>query len=156
MVQPVEEIKLIGMKEEFASGGIGVSKEDWENDHGGSQSSDGLFNSYSDNLTVRFSCSGNDCNGNVKYIEKAYGDKNKIPIDDARTASTTYFPADAKYVNTYTNAGGSTVDLYNSESLKSRFPASEFIGGQPGDFTAIYRNQTGAVTTFIIAIGNNP
>lgn len=94
--------------------------------------------------------------GNVWYIERVWGDDNAVSLEAARRESKNFIPADAQFVRTYTSQGGSTVDLYTSESLKGQFPASDFIGGKPGDFIILYRNQTGRTTTSIIAVGDNP
>ena len=93
---------------------------------------------------------------NAAYIERIWGDSNAVSLEDARRESKNFIPADAKFVRTYISRNGNTVDLYTSEFLKSRFPAAEFVGGKPGDFIILYRNQTGRTTTFIITIGNSP
>ena len=54
--------------------------------------------------------------------------------------------------------GDRPVDLYTSESLKSRFPAGPGTGGEPGDLIVLYRVRPpdSRVTSIVIAIGNNP
>jgi hypothetical protein len=141
----------------YASGGLGLDRADWERTRGegrpDSPSSPMFFAYEGGTFQVRFS---EIRSGNVSYIERVWGDRNALPIEDARKASKQFIPADAKFVKTYTSQGGSTVDLYKSESLKGRFKGDEWTGGKPGDFIILYRNQTGRTTTFIAATGNNP
>lgn len=141
----------------YASGGLGLDRADWERAHGegrpDSPSSPMFFAYEGGTFQVRFS---QISSGNVSYVERVWGDRNALPIEDARKESKQVIPADAKFVKTYTSQGGSTVDLYKSESLKGRFKGNEWTGGKPGDFIILYRNQTGRTTTFIAATGNNP
>lgn len=140
-----------------ASGGLGLAQADWEHLHGSGRpdnaSSPMFFEYESGKFQVQFS---EIRSGNVGYIERVWGDRNAIPLEEARRESKNLIPADAKFVRTYISQSGSTVDLYTSESLKDRFAASDFIAGKPGDFIILYRNQTGRTTTFIISVGNNP
>ncbi len=135
----------------YKSGGLGLDRAAWESSHGNALADGTSFFRYeNDKFAVMFSA------GNANHIERAYGDRNAVPIADARTESKLFIPADAKFVRTYTSRSDSTVELYTSESLKSRFSESNFIGGKAGDFIVLYRNQTGKVMTFIATIGNNP
>jgi hypothetical protein len=141
----------------YVSGGLGLDRADWERSHGegrpDSPSSPMFFAYEGGTFQVRFS---EIRSGNVSYIERVWGHRNALPVEDARKASKQFIPADAKFVKTYTSQGGSTVDLYKSESLQDRFKDNEWTGGKPGDFIILYRNQTGRTTTFIAATGNNP
>jgi hypothetical protein len=141
----------------LSSGGLGLDRAEWERMHGGGKSdnpdSTMYFGYENGKFVVQFSKLKS---GNVSYIERVWGDRNAVSIEEARSESKQFIPADAKFVKTYTSRGGSTVDLYTSEALKGRFAAAEFIGGKPGDFIILYRNQTGLTTTFIAGVGNNP
>lgn len=141
----------------YASGGLGLDRADWERSHGsGTPDNPGspmLFGYEGGKFQVQFSSVRS---GNVEYVERVWGDRNAVPIEEVRAESKQFIPADAKFVRTYTSRSGSTVDLYRSESLKGRFSDDDWTGGKPGDFTILYRNQTGRTTTFIIGTGNNP
>jgi hypothetical protein len=141
----------------YASGGLGLDRADWERTHGEGKPDDPgspmFFGYEGGKFQVQFS---GVRTGNVEYVERVWGDRNAVPIEEARKESKLFIPADAKFVRTYTSQGGSTVDLYRSESLKGRFGADDWTGGKPGDFIVLYRNQTGRTTTFIAAMGNNP
>jgi hypothetical protein len=141
----------------YASGGLGLDRADWERSHGSgapdNPSSPMIFGYEGGKFQVQFSSVRS---GNVEHVERAWGDRNAVPIEEAREESKQFIPADAKFVKTYTSRSGSTVDLYKSESLKGRFSDDDWTGGKPGDFIILYRNQTGRTTTFIAATGNNP
>lgn len=141
----------------YASGGLGLELTAWEQEHGKGKpdnASSPMFYGYEDGkFQVQFS---KIKSGNVEYIESVWGDRNAVPIEDARKESKQFIPADSKFVKSYTSRSGSTVDLYVSESLKGRFSDEDWTGGKPGDFIILYRNQTGKTTTFIISTGNNP
>lgn len=141
----------------YSSGGLGLAQTDWERLHGSGRpdnaSSPMFFQYEGGKLQVQFS---EMSSRNVGYIERVWGDRDAVPIEEARRESKNFIPSDAKFVRTFTSRSGNTVDLYTSQSLKDRFAASNFIGGKPGDFIILYRNQTGRTTTFIVSVGNNP
>ena len=141
----------------YESGGLGVDFEFWEKEHGKGNPDDPKspsYYSYEDGkFVIQFS---EGTKGKVQYIEHPWGDKNAVTIDVARNESKKLIPKDAKFLKSYKSQSGSTVDLYHSDSLKTQFSEDNFIGGKPGDFIILYRNQTGKTTTFIIALGNNP
>lgn len=141
----------------YASGGLGLDRADWERLHGsGAPDNPGspmTFGYEGGKFQVQFSSVRS---GNVEYVERVWGDRNPVLIEEARKESKQFIPADAKFVKTYTSRSGSTVDLYKSESLKGQFSDDGWTGGKPGDFIILYRNQTGRTTTFIIGTGNNP
>lgn len=141
----------------YASGGLGLDRAAWERTHGEGKPDDPsrpmFFDYEGGKFQVRFS---GVRAGNVEYVERVWGDRNAVTLEDARKESKQFVPTDAKFVRTYTSRSGSTVDLYRSESLKGRFGANDWTGGKPGDFIILYRNQTGRTTTFIAATGNNP
>lgn len=84
-----------------------------------------------------------------------------ISIEESRALSKKFIPSDSKFIKTYKNQSGSSVDLYTSESLKSlesRFPANApgvWTGGEVGNFIVIYSG-TDEVKRIVIGTGNNP
>ena len=141
----------------YESGGIGLSRTEWENLSGIANENSPLapiYYSYKDGkYTVQFAPPKS---GNVRYIEYSWGDKNAVNIKDAREESKKFIPKDAKFKKTYVSISESIVDLYESKSLKNRFSKDYFFDSELGEFIIIYRNQTGKTTSFIIATGNNP
>lgn len=95
-------------------------------------------------------------NDRVAYLEHSWGDRDAKSFDFATGAVRPFLPSDAKMVRAYKARSGNTVHLYHSDSLGLLFPPEAFLGGTPGDFIVIYRDVTGKVTSFLIAIGNNP
>lgn len=154
---PTATPQPIPTESQYDSGGLGLDLSAWAKLHGvgkpDSPSSPMFFSYENGKFIVQYS---KVSTGNVKYIERSYGDQNAVSIEQARKESKSFIPKDAKFVKTYKSQSGSTVDLYQSESLKSRFSEESYIGGKPGDFIILYRNQTGKTTTFIISVGNNP
>jgi hypothetical protein len=75
-----------------------------------------------------------------------------------------FLPNHAKALKTY-QRDMTTVNLYHSEWLEGRFPATMeikgkkwpvWVGGEPGDFTLQYNVYHGQAHSLIIALGNNP
>lgn len=148
-----EKVKI----EDLPSGGLGLELPVWEQLHGPgtqNQATTNLFYSYEEGkYFVQYT---KIKSGNVRSIERTYGDRDAVTINEAREESRKYIPKDAKFVRSYTSSGGSTVDLYASEYLKKEMTDDSIGGGKPGEFIIIYRNLTGRTTSFIVATGNNP
>ena len=122
----------------FDSGGLGLARPEWERAHGRPQRDVGGFIDYEGGrFNIAF------MGDNVWRIERSWGDQGAVPLDAARAESRGLIPPDATFVRTYAARGDRTVDLYTSESLKSRFPAGPWTGGEPGDL-------------IVLATGNNP
>lgn len=133
----------------FESGGLGLQKADFEASHT-KTGTDIMGAIYDNNLIVSFQ------SDRVWYIERQWGSDAPVTHEDVEVLSATLIPTDSVLVETYNPDGRpeTTVNLYMSESLKSRF--GEWIGGEAGNFTIQYNTYDGAVTRLIIAIGNNP
>jgi len=89
----------------FASGGLGLSKAEWEQQH----TQSGTFGSFVDY-------------DNGKYALTFVDDKIEY-LEQARDAAQTLTPEDSQFLETYSPEGFPEliVDLYVSESLKGRF-----------------------------------
>ncbi len=144
----------------FDSGGIGLDKKDWEETHGMEKPSvEGMyeykFDKYDyDKLRVKFSS-----NLRIKYIEwDSDYSYNLNPVGIYK-----FIPSDAKRKNRtttkepYSTTRTQTIEFYTSETLKSRFPESEFNGGNAGEFIIIYSTDTlnKKTISFSIKIGGN-
>lgn len=141
----------------FHSGGLGLTRSDWEAIHGsGSKDNSGWFHYANEAYVIDFA-SWSTPEYSAWHIERQWGwpRPKPVPLDEARSEARSLIPTDSKLVKTYTTQQGRLVDLYFSESLKRRFPARMFIGGEPGNFIVLYR-PTNPVDTMIIGIGNNP
>jgi hypothetical protein len=144
----------------YASAGLGLSRSDWERQHGTPTRKAGLTADYEGGkYYIIFA------DDNVSHLEYTWGDKNAVSLDDARSTVKSLIPSDAKLVRTYVPREARLGDLYFSESLKTRFQpvtmpggATEdpWIGGKPGELLILYRLNNKRVTSFAVAIGNNP
>ena len=80
---------------------------------------------------------------NAGYIARNF--KEPVTIDVARDESKQLIPADSKLLVTYRSGSTIEVDLYRSETLKTRFGEDAWHGGGPGDFIVMYRVEGGTV-----------
>lgn len=136
----------------FRSGGLGKTRAEWEATYREPEDETvGMFTYANGNYRVMFS------EGRVGHIEHSWGDQNKKSRAFADGATRPLIPNDAQLIEEYKSPrSGSTVVRYRSNSLAAILPAAAFTGGEPGDFIIIYRDTTGQITSYIIALGNNP
>ncbi|QDV38864.1 hypothetical protein ElP_68230 [Tautonia plasticadhaerens] len=141
-----------------------MSRADWERTHGAlEQEVAGFFHYEDESYAVMY------LDGNVRHVERTWGDAGAVTPTKARSAAKSLIPRDAKLVRSYRSQTGRPVELYTSASLKERFraaetpegePESPWIGGKPGDFIVIYRvyrfRSGDRVTSIVASIGNNP
>lgn len=135
----------------FFSGGLGLSKEDWEVQH--TQTGSDIFGPIYDNQYI---VSFRD--NKIWYIERQWSSVNAVSPQDVEAESSTLLPNDSQLVTVYNPSGRpeTTVRLYISEALKDRFAEDDFVGGEPGNFTVQYNTFDNQVTRMIISLGNNP
>lgn len=135
----------------FRSGGLGKTREEWEAAYQKpSQEQSGAFIYASGTYAVMFTA------GRVSYIERRWGDRDAKSLDYAIGSSRPLLPSDASTKQRYKARSGNTVDLFHSPLLATVYAPDAFIGGSAGDFIVIYRDVTGKVTSYVIALGNNP
>ncbi|MCG3208597.1 MAG: hypothetical protein FOGNACKC_02208 [Anaerolineae bacterium] len=143
----------------YSSGGLGLSRSDWEQNHTATNLDyNPLGTGYDHTYDVMFQV------GNVWYIERQWpaGDAATVDIIDNETQNL--IPADSQFIKTYSPDGRpeTTVNLYFSESLKSRFDSADnefgnwWAGGEPGNFIVQYNKYDFGITRMIFSIGNNP
>jgi len=139
----------------FASGGLGLSQQEWEQRYGpGNPSETPGYLWYQGRYLVAYQ------EGNVSYIEQRWSPETAITFDEAQAQSGGLIPADRQYVQTYSpdpeGRPDLVVDLYLSQTLISRFGGNVWVGGQPGNFTVSYNVFETGVTRMVITLGNNP
>lgn len=135
----------------FSSGGLGLSRIDWEHLHGRPVRDEPFAQYENGSMVATF------MDGNLWRLERIWGDFAAVELDVARDGGQRLIPSDARLVRTYSTTDGRTVDLYKSESLGVRFPDSRWTGGEAGDFIVLYRIRgDGLVTSLVAATGNNP
>lgn len=120
----------------YASGGLGLSKTDWEKRYGPSTARSEYYALTSPS-------------GNIKNIRASWNDAQAISLDAARNRAKGLLPADAVYVRAYDirdQVNWTTVEVFLSESLAARFPGENTIWtgdkssttSQPGTCSAWY------------------
>ena len=83
-----------------------------------------------------------------------------VSIDAAMAAADQYKPGDAQYLTSYAPDGRpeTTVDVFSSVMLAERLGQAPhlWIGGEPGTFIVQYNRYPDGVTQAILSTGNNP
>jgi hypothetical protein len=117
----------------FASGGLGLSKEEWEQIHG-QPSKVSIFLEYNDGqLIVGLS------NNNIWHLERIWSSQDAVTLEAARDDVRQYLPADAQLTQSIDRGDGRLVDVYTSASLTPRFGETAWNGGKPGTFAIQFR-----------------
>jgi hypothetical protein len=140
------------------TGGLGMSRAAWEAKAGALVGQGPFGPKYANGVAVAF------IDGMVSRIDYDFPQDNYPTPTDAHNTGKTFLPDDATLTKTY-QRDETTVNLYHSEWLKDRYPATMTIRsaevslwpeGKPGDFTLQYNVYEGRVHALIIALGNNP
>jgi hypothetical protein len=148
----------------FGSGGLGLTLDDLHAKYG-----TGASTILGESIPV-----GNgrlivkEHNGVIDALERSFDAG--VSFNDAEAIGLLLAPPDAELLQTYLTEVGSTVDLFYSPSLESRFPPtfnigdeeySTWVNGEPGQFFIGYGGYNPAVgnnevTRMVIGLGNNP
>lgn len=149
----------IGREKGFSSGALGISRQFWDSQHKLSKNRSGIFFYEGLRYIVQYQ------NDNIYCFERSWGETG-ISKQQVMIEITKMIPSDSKFIKSYSSPDTkSTVYLYFSESLISRFPKSIkfgnselslWSGGKPGDFIVIFNEKREKVTRVVIAPGNNP
>jgi hypothetical protein len=147
-IQPPLTPTVIGGAAIFQSGGLGQDNAYWEANFGPSSKNAG-FVAYGGFNTLAYG-------DNIALIWVQW--RVAITPKEAQLAGVDLMPTDGELVRTYSppERPATTVHLYHSAALASRFEAQYFIGGKPGNYTIQYNVFDSQVSSMIIAIGNNP
>lgn len=154
-VQPtatVAQIPTPDLSEVLESSGIGLDRVIWEKTQGASVETDAGY-SYKDGaFLVEFEDDA------IWYLKRMWGDKDALPIEEARDFATRFIPDDSDLVEFGELEGTTVIDWYHSEWLKEQFVSSENIWADsaPGDFTITYTVEDGRAVSFVITPGNSP
>ena len=126
----------------FRSGGLGLTREEWERLHGApSRETDEAVEYENGRFVVAFR------DGRVARLTRVWGEQSPALLDAARIESRTFLPRDARFVRSRiptVESGQPFVDVYSSESLPIPFPdapwrATPWTGGEPGNLVAVFR-----------------
>jgi hypothetical protein len=137
----------------FASGGLGLSRQDWEQTHG-SPTKVSLFLEYDGGrLIVGL------LDNSIRHIERVWLSRDAATLEAARDEARNYVPADAALTQSIDKGDGSVVDIFTSPSLTSRFGPTDWNAGRPGTFAVKYRYRTlddHHVTSAMFRLGDMP
>lgn len=133
------------------SRGLGLSRQQWEQQHTESSRYGTMVEYDEGKYSVIFT------DNKISRLEIAFRGVQPT-LEDARIIAQPFFPTDAQHLQTYHPDGFPelTVDLYYSKFLEAEFDTKSFVGGNPGEFIAIYGVFDGRVPTIVIGLGNNP
>jgi hypothetical protein len=122
----------------FASGGLGLSRTEWEKVHGQPTRSSIFLEYDGGRLVVGL------LESNVWHIERIWMRGEAVALEAARNDARSYLPSDANLTQSVDRGDGRIVDIYSSSILASRFASTAWNGGRAGTFTIQYRFRTPA------------
>jgi len=136
----------------IASGGLGLSRREWEAEHGVGEGTP-LWNYEDGTFLVAYGSS------DVIFI-LTWNLPQPVSLTDAGFLSTTLIPDDAVFVESTLAPSGNPMDVYMSASLADRYVVSDGGGAwgndPPGTFQVIYYpDANGVVESMLIATGND-
>jgi hypothetical protein len=135
----------------FASGGLGLSRDEWETAHGEPTRSSIFLEYAGGRLVVGL------LDGNVWHIERVWPRGDAVSLDAARAEASAYLPQDATQVQSVDRGDGRIIDVYSSAQLPSRFASTAWNGGKTGTFSIQYRFRSAAdrmVTSAMFRLGD--
>lgn len=132
----------------IVSGGLGISRADWENSYEGTKWEDSaqvLFRVGTREYLVLFR------DGNADIIH--FKDKGTaMTLESARRETEALIPRDSKLLGSQPDSQ-SIFDDYYSESLRARFSETSWRSGKPGHFHVVYLVKNGAIESLVIQVG---
>ncbi|MGE3271773.1 MAG: hypothetical protein AB7P40_23675, partial [Chloroflexota bacterium] len=134
----------------YASGGLGLTRAEWEKVNGEPTRSSIFLEYAGGRLVVGL------LEGNVWHLERVWPRADAVTLDAAREDARAYLVGDAVLVQSVDRGDGKIIDVYSSTSLTSRFGPTAWNGGRPGTFTIQYRFRTPAdrmVTSAMFRLG---
>jgi hypothetical protein len=130
----------------FASGGLGLSRAEWEQVNGQPTRSSIFLEYANGKLVVGL------LEGNVWHLERAWPRPDAVALDAAREEARAYLVSDAVLVQSVDRGDGRIIDVYSSAILGNRFGPTAWNGGRTGSFSIQYRFRTPADRMVISAM----
>jgi hypothetical protein len=135
----------------FASGGLGLSRAEWEQAHGQATQSSIFFEYDGGRLLVGM------LEGKVWHVERVWMRDDAVNLETARNDTGAYMPEDASLIQSVDRGDGRIVDVFSSAILTNRFGPTAWNGGQAGTFSIQYRFRSAAdrlVTSAMFRLGD--
>jgi len=135
----------------FASGGLGLSRTEWEKANG-QPTRTSIFLEYAGGRLVI-----GLLENNVWHLERVWKRDDAVALDAARDDARAYLPSDAALMQSVDRGDGRIIDVYSSAILTNRFGSTAWNGGRAGTFSIQYRFRTPAdrmVTSAMFRLGD--
>jgi tetratricopeptide (TPR) repeat protein len=135
----------------FASGGLGLSRTEWEKANG-KPTRTSIFLEYAGGRLVI-----GLLENNVWHLERVWKRDDAVALDAARDDARAYLPSDATLIQSVDRGDGRIIDVYSSAILTNRFGTTAWNGGRSGTFSIQYRFRTPAdrmVTSAMFRLGD--
>jgi endonuclease YncB( thermonuclease family) len=131
----------------YASGGLGLSRSEWERVHGAGTAADFGVEYEQGRYIVQFQ------DDRVWYIERQWS--SPVLLEDAQAQGVQLIPHDSQLVQSYSpeNLPELVVDLYQSDSLAPLF--ANWAGGSAGRLEVVCGVLPDGVGRMVISIGNS-
>jgi hypothetical protein len=135
----------------FASGGLGLTRAEWEQAHGQPRQASIFLEYGGGRLVVGL------LENKVWHIERVWMRGDAVALDTARDEVRAYLPSDAAQVQSVDRGDGRIIDVYTSALLAPRFGSTAWNGGKAGTFSIQYRFRSAAdriVTSAMFRLGD--
>ena len=135
----------------FASGGLGLTRAEWEQAHGQPTRSSIFLEYAGGRLVVGL------LEGNVWHVERVWMRGDAVSLEAAREDARAFLPEDASQVQSVDRGDGRIIDIYSSAQLTNRFGSTAWNGGKAGTFSIQYRFRSAAdrmVTSAMFRLGD--
>jgi DNA-directed RNA polymerase subunit RPC12/RpoP len=148
---PTREVAPSSPTGAFSSGGLGLSKAEWEQQHNADEDLDDMGFYDNGKYLVLF------IEDKVSEIELMLDEPN-LTIDEARIEAQSLIPEDNQYLEAYSpdDSSEKMIEVYSSESLIGQYEDDEvWFDSDPGTFSILYDVYDGFVPVVIISTGDS-
>jgi hypothetical protein len=141
---------------DVSSGGMGLSRDDWEQSYGEPTGSTGEFTEYNDGI-YRVGFETNVLSYLEHDIQQEFGLESATTLEEGRITSEQFMPDDSELIETQQQTEDPpsvVIDTYQSEWLSARLPVTAWGDAEPGTFTVRYELEDGNMVRYTIQPGN--
>jgi len=142
-----------------SSGGMGLSREDWEQSYGEPTGSTDEFTEYADGV-YQVGFETNVLSYLEHDVQQEFGLESVVTLEEGRVISEQFVPDDSELIETQQLAEEPPAvvsETYKSEWLSTRLPVTIWGDAEPGTFTVRYELENGNLVRYTIRPGNpNP
>jgi hypothetical protein len=142
----------------ISSGGLGLSREDWEVFYGEPTGSTGEFVEYG-NGAYRVKFTPNVLSYIEHDIQQEFGIESAVSLEEAQAMSEIFMPDDSEMVLTQQPTEDPpyvVLEIYESTWLSERLPITSWGDAEPGTFTVRYELEDGNMVLYKMGPGYEP